>query len=88
VAYGAFAEALAHWQASRVSAILAVTAAAEHGHDRRLARLRPCQHRRRKTWARWATPGAVLVVLGSAMCSLLGDNTRRVSPPATQTERA
>jgi drug/metabolite transporter (DMT)-like permease len=71
VAYGAFAEALAHWEASRVSAILATTpllclavVAAVHA-----------------LWPGAVAPeqvsglgyaGAVLVVAGSAMSSLLG----------------
>jgi drug/metabolite transporter (DMT)-like permease len=69
-AYGAFAEALAHWEASRVSAILAVTpllciAAAWAVHA---------------LWPQWLAPeritpwgwlGAALVVAGSAAVSLL-----------------
>lgn len=73
-AYGAFAEALAHWEASRVSAILATTpllciAAAWAVHA---------------LWPQWLAPerittpgwiGAALVVAGSAAVSLL--NARR-----------
>lgn len=73
-AYGAFAEALAHWEASRVSAILATTpllciAAAWAVHA---------------LWPQWLAPeriapigwtGAALVVAGSAAVSLL--NRRR-----------
>lgn len=75
-AYGAFAEALAHWEASRVSAILAATpllciaaVALVHG-----------------VWPQLLAPeritmlgyvGAVLVVLGSAAVSLLGRRTAR-----------
>lgn len=71
VAYGAFAEALEHWQASRVSAVLATTpllcllaVAAVHA-----------------LWPSVIAPehvsnigfaGAVLVVVGSALSSLLG----------------
>ena len=74
VAYGAFAEALAHWQASRVSAILATTpllcllaVAAVHA-----------------VWPQTIAPehvaalgifGAVLVMAGSTMSSLSGQNT-------------
>jgi drug/metabolite transporter (DMT)-like permease len=73
VAYGAFAEALAHWQASRVSAILATTpllcllaVAAVHA-----------------VWPQAIAPehvtalgifGAVLVMAGSAVSSLSGQN--------------
>lgn len=70
-AYGAFAEALAHWEASRVSAVLATTpllciAAATAVHA---------------AWPQWLAPerigtlgwvGAGLVVAGSAAVSLLG----------------
>lgn len=75
VAYGAFAEALAHWQASRVSAILATTpllcllaVAAVHA-----------------VWPRAIAPehvtalgifGAVLVMAGSAVSSLSGQNSK------------
>ena len=71
VAYGAFAEALAHWQASRVSAILATTpllclAAVAVVHAVAPAVIAP-EH---VTWLGYA--GAGLVVAGSAMSSLLG----------------
>ena len=70
-AYGAFAEALAHWEASRVSAVLATTpllciAAITGVHA---------------LWPQWLAPeritalgwiGASLVVAGSAAVSLLG----------------
>lgn len=73
VAYGAFAEALEHWQASRVSAILAMTPllcllAVSAVHE---------------LWPQYIAPehvtalgiiGAVLVVIGSALSSLLGQN--------------
>ena len=73
VAYGAFAEALEHWQASRVSAVLATTpllcllaVAAVHA-----------------LWPSVIAPehvsavgfaGAALVVVGSALSSLLGQS--------------
>ena len=74
-AYGAFAEALAHWEASRVSAILATTpllciAAITGVHA---------------LWPQWLAPeritalgwiGASLVVAGSAAVSLLGRASR------------
>ena len=78
VAYGAFAEALVHWQASRVSAVLASTpllcllaVAVVHG-----------------IWPNVIAPehvtvigiiGAVLVVIGSALSSLLGQNKKDVA---------
>ncbi|MFK3791526.1 DMT family transporter [Pseudomonas piscis] len=69
VAYGAFAEALAHWEASRVSATLAIT---------------PLVTFAAVAWAAWMWPeyvhaeqinglgygGALLVVLGSALTAL------------------
>ena len=77
VAYGAFAEALVHWEASRVSTILALTPllslaviAGVHG-----------------LWPQAVAPesvgtigyvGAVLVVTGSAMSALLGNRQRKV----------
>lgn len=71
VAYGAFAEALVHWQASRVSAILATTpllclAVVAGVHALWPAAVAP----ESVTWLGYA--GAVLVVAGSAMSSLLG----------------
>jgi drug/metabolite transporter (DMT)-like permease len=75
VAYGAFAEALAHWEASRVSAILATTpllclasVAAVHG-------LWPTLVATESVGATGYV-GAVAVVAGSAMSSLLGRNGR------------
>ena len=71
VAYGAFAEALAHWEASRVSAILATTpllclAAVAGVHALWPAVLAP-EHVGAIGYA-----GAILVVVGSGMTSLLG----------------
>jgi drug/metabolite transporter (DMT)-like permease len=71
VAYGAFAEALEHWEASRVSAILAVTplltiavVAAVHASWPEVIALEHV--------SAWGFVGAALVVAGSAMSSLLG----------------
>lgn len=71
VAYGAFAEALAHWEASRVSAVLATTpllclAAVALVHSLWPAVLAP----EPITALGWI--GALLVVAGSASVSLLG----------------
>jgi len=71
VAYGAFAEALAHWQASRVSTILATTpllslAVIALVHAFWPASIAP----ERVTMLGYI--GAILVVVGSAMSSLLG----------------
>jgi drug/metabolite transporter (DMT)-like permease len=79
VAYGAFAEALAHWEASRVSVILALTP---------LMTL-ACVSLVHATWPEVIAAerigtvgylGAALVVTGSALTSLLG-NRRRPLPP-------
>lgn len=71
VAYGAFAEALVHWEASRVSTILAATplmslAVIAIVHALWPASIAP----ERVTMLGYA--GAILVVIGSAMSSLLG----------------
>jgi drug/metabolite transporter (DMT)-like permease len=75
-AYGAFAEALAHWEASRVSAILATTpllcigaVALVHG---LWPRLIAAEHISLLGYV-----GAALVVAGSAAVSLLGRRTAR-----------
>lgn len=76
-AYGAFAEALAHWEASRVSAVLATTPLLCIGVASVVAAL----------WPQWLAPeritplgwlGAALVVAGSAAASLLGRKRERV----------
>ena len=70
-AYGAFAEALAHWEASRVSAVIATTPLLCIGAAAVVAAV----------WPQWLAPeritplgwlGAALVVAGSAAASLLG----------------
>lgn len=71
VAYGAFAEALAHWQASRVSAILATTPllcllAVTLAHAVWPMSIAP------ERVGLLGLAGALLVVAGSAMSSLLG----------------
>jgi drug/metabolite transporter (DMT)-like permease len=80
VAYGAFAEALAHWQASRVSAVLALTPMLSLG---TIALVH--------AWWPWSIApenvgplgyaGAVAVVVGSGLCSLLGAGTAPVPAP-------
>ena len=74
-AYGAFAEALAHWEASRVSAVIATTPLLCIGAAAVVAAL----------WPQWLAPeritplgwaGAALVVAGSAAASLLGQGKR------------
>lgn len=74
-AYGAFAEALAHWEASRVSAVIATTPLLCIGAAWVVAAL----------WPQWLAPeritplgwaGAALVVAGSAAASLLGQARR------------
>ncbi|PKL96527.1 MAG: hypothetical protein CVV17_13360 [Gammaproteobacteria bacterium HGW-Gammaproteobacteria-7] len=70
-AYGCFAEALAHWEASRVSTILAVTpllsiAAVSAVHAAWPLLIRP-EH---VSWLGFA--GAATVVIGSALAALMG----------------
>lgn len=70
-AYGCFAEALAHWEASRVSAILATTPLLCIGVVFLVHALWPTLiHPEAITWLGLA--GAGLVVLGSTLASLLG----------------
>ena len=80
VAYGAFAEALAHWQASRVSAILAVTPLLSLATIAALHSVSPASIAA-ETVGAIGYAGALLVVAGSAMCSLLG-NTGKPSENA------
>jgi drug/metabolite transporter (DMT)-like permease len=71
VAYGAFAEALAHWEASRVSAILATTPLLCVGAVALVHALWPGSIApERIGWLGYT--GALLVVLGSAATSLMG----------------
>jgi len=74
-AYGAFAEALAHWEASRVSLVLAITPLLTLGFVELGSRV----------WPEMLSPerigtvgivGALLVVSGSAVTSLLGQRTK------------
>lgn len=69
VAYGAFAEALAHWEASRVSATLAITPLVTFGSVALAASWWPDHVRPEQiNWLAYA--GAALVVLGSALTAL------------------
>lgn len=74
-AYGAFAEALAHWEASRVSVVLALTplltvATVELAHWLSPGLVAP------ERIALWGWIGAALVVVGSAITSLMRDPAR------------
>jgi drug/metabolite transporter (DMT)-like permease len=73
-AYGAFAEALAHWEASRVSAILALTPLLTVATVSMFAAFYPALLAPERIGV-YGWVGAVVVVLGSAAVSLLG--TRR-----------
>jgi len=76
-AYGAFAEALAHWEASRVSAILALTPLLTVAVVSTMAVFFPgLVAPERIGTLGWS--GAITVVLGSAAVSLLGTRVRRV----------
>jgi drug/metabolite transporter (DMT)-like permease len=70
-AYGAFAEALAHWEASRVSLVLALTPLLTLGCVELASRLMPELVSPERIGAVGAL-GALLVVTGSALTSLLG----------------
>ncbi|AYC33593.1 DMT family transporter [Pseudomonas cavernae] len=69
VAYGAFAEALAHWEASRVSATLAITPLVTFASVALAASLWP-EHVQPEQVNGLAYAGALLVVLGSALTAL------------------
>lgn len=69
IAYGAFAEALAHWEASRVSATLAITPLVTFAAVALAAWLWP-DYVQAEQINRLAYGGAVLVVLGSALVAL------------------
>ena len=71
VAYGAFAEALAHWEASRVSAILATTPLLCLGTVAAVHALWPASIASEQV-APLGFVGAALVVVGSAVTSLMG----------------
>ncbi len=81
VAYGAFAEALAHWQASRVSTILATTPLLSLGVIALVHSLWP-QAIAAEHVAWFGYIGALLVVAGSAMSSLLGNRNESGHDPA------
>ncbi|MGY4533921.1 drug/metabolite transporter (DMT)-like permease [Pseudomonas sp. TE3786] len=69
VAYGAFAEALAHWEGSRVSATLAITPLVTFASVALAAQLWPeYVHPEQINWLAYV--GAVLVVLGSAVTAI------------------
>ncbi|MFU2328127.1 DMT family transporter [Pseudomonas sp. NFX98] len=69
IAYGAFAEALAHWEASRVSATLAITPLVTFGAVA-LAALWWPEYVHAETINGLGYGGAILVVLGSALVAL------------------
>lgn len=78
VAYGAFAEALAHWEASRVSAILATTPLLCLATVATVHAFWPVSIASERVTA-LGYAGALLVVAGSAASSLLGN--RKASTP-------
>ncbi len=81
VAYGCFAEALAHWEASRVSAVLAVTPLITFFSIWLLARTYPGFMASEKLNA-LSILGASLVVVGS-MLAALGRRRERAGTPVT-----
>ena len=69
IGYGAFAEALAHWEASRVSATLAITPLVTFAAVAIAARIWP-EYVHAEQINGLGYGGAVLVVLGSALVAL------------------
>jgi len=72
IAYGAFAEALEHWEASRVSTVFATTPLLTLGFIALVHGLSPGLIRSEHITA-LGYVGALLVVIGSALSSLLGN---------------
>jgi drug/metabolite transporter (DMT)-like permease len=72
IAYGAFAEALEHWEASRVSAVFATTPLLCLGFIALTHGISPSLIRSEQITAAGYV-GAVLVVIGSGLSSLLGN---------------
>lgn len=79
VAYGSFAEALRHWQASRVSAVLAVTPLLTVAFGALLTAL-PTGYTAADSLDALSVLGAVIVVAGSAVCALGGARRRQPLP--------
>jgi len=79
IAYGSFAEALKHWEATRISAVLALTPLLTMSFATILAAL-PTGYVSEESLDLVSLAGAVLVVAGSATCALAG---RRILPAAT-----
>lgn len=80
VAYGSFAESLKHWEASRISAILALTPLLTLAFAALLEEL-PTGYVSEESVDTVALFGVVLVVVGSAACAL-GKSRTPVSEPA------
>ncbi len=87
LAYGAFAEALQHWQASRVSAILATTPLLCIVAVSVVHAIWPAAIAAEQISVIGLT-GAGLVVIGSALSSLLGPATPQSSSPQTAQKSA
>lgn len=82
-AYGAFAEALAHWEASRVSVVLAVTPLLTMAVVAAVHALAPNLVDAERIGAA-GYAGALLVVVGSALTSLLGTRRRPATTVAVE----
>jgi drug/metabolite transporter (DMT)-like permease len=76
VAYGSFAEAMRHWEASRVSAVLAVTPLLTVAFGALLTAL-PTGYQSEDSLDALSVTGAVMVVIGSAVCALGGSRLRQ-----------
>lgn len=76
VAYGSFAEAMRHWQASRVSAVLAITPLLTVAFGALLTAL-PTGYTSEDSLDALSVAGAVMVVIGSAVCALGGTRARQ-----------
>lgn len=80
IAYGAFAEALAHWEASRVSSVLAITPLITISSMKVLAHYYP-DYLVAEPINHLSILGAILVVIGSAITAIAGRKRKKVRYP-------
>jgi drug/metabolite transporter (DMT)-like permease len=81
IAYGSFAEALDHWEASRVSAVLATTPLITLTAMWVLAKVAPSSITPEKLNI-WAIAGAFITVTGSVLAALSSQRSVRARPPS------
>ncbi len=85
IAYGCFAEALAHWEASRVSAILSITPVITVICLEILSSSFPTIFSMEPL--SWLTLSGMLIVVAGSMVTALGKSSQKSQPDATHTEK-